>query len=49
MVEYGIYWALKTHKRKTKYWETDENEEQYYLVQEIVRRAYVYFPGVLLN
>ena len=28
MVEYGIYSALETHKRKTKYWETCENEKQ---------------------
>jgi len=28
MVEYGIYSALETHKRKTKYWKTCENEKQ---------------------
>ena len=28
MVVYGIYSALETHKRKTKYWETCENEKQ---------------------
>ena len=28
MVKYFSYLALKTHKRKTKYWETYENEKQ---------------------